>query len=188
MTAQAATSERAIILAPLGRDSQIALMMLNEAGYDGVISRDLPGLCSELEHGAGLLLISSEALLGGDLDPLLGFIEQQPAWSDLPIVLLTYHGGPEQNPASRLGPQLGNVTFLERPFHPVTLISLVTTALRGRRRQYEARDRLIDLSQSELRLQTTLETLEQQVEERTAQLRHNEEALRQSQRWKRSGS
>ncbi|APV43261.1 hybrid sensor histidine kinase/response regulator [Pseudomonas frederiksbergensis] len=175
-------SERAIILAPLGRDSQIALLMLNEAGYDGVITRDLVALCSELEQGAGLLLISSEALLGGDLEPLLLLIEQQPAWSDLPIVLMTYHGGPEQNPASRYGPQLGNVTFLERPFHPVTLISLVTTALRGRRRQYEARDRLIDLSQSELRLQNTLETLEQQVEERTAQLRHNEEALRQSQK------
>lgn len=182
MTALAATSERAIILAPLGRDSQIALMMLNEAGYAGVITRDLPGLCSELQYGAGLLLISSEALMGADLDHLLGLIEQQPTWSDLPIVLLTHHGGPEQNPASRLGPQLGNVTFLERPFHPVTLISLVTTALRGRRRQYEARDRLIDLSQSELRLKITLETLEQQVEERTAQLRHNEEALRQSQK------
>ncbi|PMU12084.1 His Kinase A (phospho-acceptor) domain-containing protein [Pseudomonas frederiksbergensis] len=182
MIAQEAMSERAIILAPLGRDSQIALMMLNEAGYDGVITRDLVALCSELEQGAGLLLISSEALLGGDLEPLLLLIEQQPAWSDLPIVLMTYHGGPEQNPASRYGPQLGNVTFLERPFHPVTLISLVTTALRGRRRQYEARDRLIDLSQSELRLQNTLETLEQQVEERTAQLRHNEEALRQSQK------
>ncbi|WP_416740836.1 response regulator [Pseudomonas sp. NFX71] len=179
---QEATSERAIILAPLGRDSQIALMMLNEAGYAGVITRDLVGLCAELEHGAGLLLISSEALLGSDVEPLFALIEQQPAWSDLPIVLMTYHGGPEQNPASRFGPQLGNVTFLERPFHPVTLISLVTTALRGRRRQYEARDRLIDLSQSELRLQTTLETLEQQVEERTAQLRHNEEALRQSQK------
>ena len=182
MTALAATSERAIILAPLGRDSQIALMMLNEAGYDGVISHDLTGLCGELAFGAGLLLISSEALMGADLEPLIRLIEQQPAWSDLPIVLLTHHGGPELNPASRLGPQLGNVTFLERPFHPVTLISLVTTALRGRRRQYEARDRLIDLSQSELRLQTTLETLEQQVEERTAQLRHNEEALRQSQK------
>lgn len=177
-----ATSERAIILAPLGRDSQIALMLLNEAGFDGVVSRNLPALCQELEQGAGLLLISSEALLGTDLDPLLGLIDQQPAWSDLPIVLLTHHGGPEQNPASRFGPQLGNVTFLERPFHPETLISLVTTALRGRRRQYEARDRLVDLSQSELRLQTTLETLEQQVEERTAQLRHNEEVLRQSQK------
>jgi signal transduction histidine kinase/CheY-like chemotaxis protein len=182
VTVRQATSERAIILAPLGRDSQIALMMLGEAGYDGVITRDLTGLCTELERGAGLLLIASEALLGSDLEPLFGLIEQQPAWSDLPIVLMTYHGGPEQNPASRFGPQLGNVTFLERPFHPVTLISVVTTALRGRRRQYEARDRLIDLSQSELRLQTTLETLEQQVEERTAQLRHNEEALRQSQK------
>jgi signal transduction histidine kinase len=179
---QPATSERAIILAPLGRDSQIAMMLLNEAGFDGIISADLPQLCDELEHGAGLLLISSEALLRSDLGPLLVLIDQQPAWSDLPIVLLTHHGGPEQNPASRFGPQLGNVTFLERPFHPETLISLVTTALRGRRRQYEARDRLVDLSQSELRLQNTLETLEQQVEERTAQLRHNEEVLRQSQK------
>jgi signal transduction histidine kinase len=182
VTAMEAMSERAIILAPLGRDSQIALMMLNEAGFDGIITRDLGALCNELSLGAGLLVIASEALLGANREPLLGLIEQQPAWSDLPIVLLTHHGGPEQNPASRLGLQLGNVTFLERPFHPVTLISLVTTALRGRRRQYEARDRLIDLSQSELRLQNTLETLEQQVEERTAQLRHNEEALRQSQK------
>ncbi len=154
-----ATPERTIILAPRGRDGQIALMMLNEAGFHGVISSDLPGLCAELEQGAGLLLISSEALLGADLEPLIRLIEHQPAWSDLPIVVMTHHGGPQQDLASRFGPQLGNVTFLERPFHPVTLISLVTTALRGRRRQYEARDRLIDLSQSELRLQNTLETL-----------------------------
>ena len=182
MIALKAVSERALILAPLGRDSQIALTLLNEAGYAGVITQGLGVLCEQLEHGAGLLLISSEALLGADLEPLLRFIEQQPAWSDLPIVLLTHHGGAEQNPASRFGAQLGNVTFLERPFHPVTLISLVSTALRGRRRQYEARDRLVDLYQSELRLKNTLETLEQQVEERTTQLRHNEEALRQSQK------
>ncbi len=182
MTLAEPLSERALILAPLGRDSQIALMILNEAGFAGLVCRHLGHLCEELESGAGLLVISSEALVGPDLETLFLQIEQQPAWSDLPIVLLTHHGGPEQNPAARIGMQLGNVTFLERPFHPVTLISLVTTALRGRRRQYEARDRLIDLSNSELRLQTTLETLEQQVEERTAQLRHNEEALRQSQK------
>lgn len=32
MTALKAVSERALILAPLGRDSQIALTLLNEAG------------------------------------------------------------------------------------------------------------------------------------------------------------
>ncbi|QHF45005.1 hybrid sensor histidine kinase/response regulator [Pseudomonas sp. S35] len=175
-------SERAIILAPLGRDSSLALMMLNEAGYCGIVATHLPMLCDALEQGAGLLIIAAEALRGIDLGPLLEHLHQQPAWSDMPIVLMTHHGGIEQNGSSHLSGLLGNVTFLERPFHPVTLISLVSTALRGRRRQYDARDRLIDLSESELRLQRTLETLEQQVEERTAQLRNNEEALRQSQK------
>ncbi|VVM71952.1 Sensor histidine kinase RcsC [Pseudomonas fluorescens] len=182
MTVAVPLSERALILAPMGRDSQIALMILNEAGYGGMITPDLATLCTQLEPSAGLLLIAAEALRGPEMEALLHYLEQQPAWSDLPIVLLTHHGGQEQGPSSHLSGLLGNVTFLERPFHPATLVSLVSAALRGRRRQYEARDRLIDLSESERRLQSTLETLEQQVEERTAQLRHNEEALRQSQK------
>ncbi|WP_236192903.1 ATP-binding protein [Pseudomonas glycinae] len=182
MTVTVPLSERALILAPMGRDSQVALMILNEAGYGGLITPDLATLCAELEPGAGLLLIAAEALRGPELESLLSYLDQQPAWSDLPIVLLTHHGGSGQGPSSQLSKLLGNVTFLERPFHPVTLVSLISTAMRGRRRQYEARDRLIDLSNSERRLQSTLETLEQQVEERTAQLRHNEEALRQSQK------
>ncbi|MBP5942932.1 MULTISPECIES: ATP-binding protein [Pseudomonas] len=182
MTGSVPLAERALILAPMGRDSQIALMILNEAGYSGLITPDLTTLCAQLETGAGMLLIAAEALRGPELEALFLYLDQQPAWSDLPIVLLTHHGGQEQGPSSHLSDQLGNVTFLERPFHPATLISLVSAALRGRRRQYEARDRLIDLSESERRLQSTLETLEQQVEERTAQLRHNEEALRQSQK------
>ncbi|WP_447759866.1 ATP-binding protein [Pseudomonas moraviensis] len=182
MTVNTPLAERVLILAPMGRDSQIALMILNEAGYGGLIAPDLGSLRTELELGAGLLLIAAEALRGPELGDLIEYLDQQPAWSDLPIILLTHHGGEEQGPPSRLSALLGNVTFLERPFHPATLVSLVSAALRGRRRQYEARDRLIDLSESERRLQSTLETLEQQVEERTAQLRHNEEALRQSQK------
>ncbi|KIF59864.1 histidine kinase [Pseudomonas fluorescens] len=182
MTVNPTLAERVLILAPMGRDSQIALMILNEAGYGGMVAPNLGALCTELEVGAGLLLIAVEALRGPELEALIAYLDQQPAWSDMPIVLLTHHGGEEQGPPSRLSALLGNVTFLERPFHPATLVSLVSAALRGRRRQYEARDRLIDLSESERRLQSTLETLEQQVEERTAQLRHNEEALRQSQK------
>uniref|UniRef100_UPI0030DA9EDB ATP-binding protein n=2 Tax=Pseudomonas sp. JAI120 TaxID=2723063 RepID=UPI0030DA9EDB len=182
MTTVPPISERAIVLAPMGRDGSLALMMLNQAGYSGIIASNLTVLCEALEQGAGMLIIAAEALRGADLEPLLEHLHRQPAWSDLPIVLMTHHGGTEHNGSSHLSGLLGNVTFLERPFHPVTLISLVSAALRGRRRQYEARDRLIDLSESELRLQRTLETLEQQVEERTAQLRSNEEALRQSQK------
>ena len=149
-------SERAVILAPHGRDSQIALMILQEAGFPALITHDLAGLCKELMSGAGLAIVADEALRGADLNPLLSLLANQPAWSDLPIVLLTHHGGPEQNPSARLGKMLGNVTFLERPFHPATLVSLVTTAVRGRRRQYEARSRMEDLVEGEQRLQHAL--------------------------------
>ncbi|WP_380872335.1 histidine kinase [Sphingomonas sp. DBB INV C78] len=69
----------------------------------------------------------------------------------------------ERNPAAgRYLHALGNVTFLERPFHPTTLISLAQSALRGRRRQYEARARLDQLRE-------LAAVLEQRVEERTAE-------------------
>lgn len=145
-----------MILAPRGRDSQIALMILQEAGFPALITHDLAGLCKELMSGAGLAIVADEALRGADLNPLLSLLANQPAWSDVPIVLLTHHGGPEQNPSARLGKMLGNVTFLERPFHPATLVSLVTTAVRGRRRQYEARSRMEDLVEGEQRLQHAL--------------------------------
>ena len=51
---------------------------------------------------------------------------------------------------------LGNVTFIERPFHPTTLVSMVGSAVRGRRRQYQTRAILEDLTESEGLLQTAL--------------------------------
>ena len=70
MTVSVPLAERALILAPMGRDSQIALMILNEAGFGGLITPDLGALCEQLEPGAGLLLIAAEALRGPDLEAL----------------------------------------------------------------------------------------------------------------------
>ncbi|WP_371920874.1 response regulator [Pseudomonas sp. v388] len=149
-------AERAIILTPMGRDNQIAGRILHEAGYPSHVVADLSELVKELDAGAGLVIIAVEALRNGDIEPLRGYLAAQPAWSDLPIVLLTHHGGNDQTPIAHLANLLGNVTFLERPFHPVTLVSLVSTAVRGRRRQYEARARMEDLLEGERRLQNAL--------------------------------
>jgi CheY-like chemotaxis protein len=68
--------------------------------------------------------------------------------------LLTHRGGgPEWNPAAlRLAAILGNVSFLERPFHPISLTTMVRAAARGRRRQYDARGRLDEISEREQQL------------------------------------
>ena len=157
-------SERAVILAPQGRDALVAQAMLAEAGMPGVIVANVLQLVEALHLGAGFVIVTEEALAGTDLHALSDWLDRQPEWSDFPFVLLTQRGGGlERNPeAARFLDVLGNVTFLERPFHPTTFVSLAQSALRGRRRQYEARARLEQLNQ-------LTADLEQRVEQRTAE-------------------
>jgi signal transduction histidine kinase/DNA-binding response OmpR family regulator len=153
------SSERAVILAPRGRDAAVAAALIREAGYRAQVCGDLAALAGEIESGAGLAVIADEAIKTADLRGLVAWLNRQPSWSDFPIVLLTNQGGgPERNPdAARLGQALGNVTFLERPFHPTTLVSIVGSAVRGRRRQYQTRAILADLTEGENLLQTALD-------------------------------
>ena len=172
-------SERALILAPQGRDAFVAARILSEASLASEICNELPKLLRELTLGAGLAVLTEESIHNADIKYLAHWIGLQQPWSDFPFVILTERGGGlERNPpAQRHMEALGNVTFLERPFHPTTLISVVKTALRGRRRQYEARARLEALHKSESQAKRTgaelrrlNETLEARVAERTAEI------------------
>ena len=149
--------ERALILAPRGRDALVARDILNDAQLSTIVCRDLDDLLQQLRRGADMAIITEEALRG-DTRALAGWVSAQPPWSDFPFIVLTEHGGGvERNPeAAKLNATLGNVSFLERPFHPTTLVSVVLTNMRGRRRQYEFR-----------RLNEELET---RVQHRTAEL------------------
>jgi signal transduction histidine kinase len=151
-------SERTLILAPRGRDGVVAEGILREAGIHSEICLDLDELVQEVSCGADVAVLTEEVARGPDAKALVGWVSSQPPWSDFPFILLTKHGGGlERNPAAaQLTAKLGNVTFLERPFHPTTLVSVVQTALRGRRRQYEC--------------QRLNEELESRVEERTQEL------------------
>jgi signal transduction histidine kinase len=177
-------SERALILAPRGRDASIAAAMLAEADIHTTTAPDVAVLVEHLRTGAGFAIVTEEALRSADLRAVAAFIEEQEEWSDFPFILLTERGGGlERNPgAQRFLETLGNVTFLERPFHPTTLVSLARAALRGRRRQYEARSRLEEIRQGERALRELAAELERRVEERTRELVLAEEALRQSQK------
>jgi PAS domain S-box-containing protein len=151
-------SERALILAPNGRDADIAAAMLREGGMESATCTSAADMADAIARGAGFAVIAEESLHGIDLHPLVATLDAQEQWSDLPFILLTRHGGGlERNPeATRYLQVLRNVTFLERPFHPTTFVSLARAALRGRRRQYDARARLIELAERETELRDAL--------------------------------
>jgi signal transduction histidine kinase/CheY-like chemotaxis protein len=185
------TPERALVYAPHGRDADVACAMLAEARIASEKVDSLPLLMDELNRGAGLAVLTEEPLRTADLRALSAWIGTQPEWSDFPFILLTPRGGGlERNPAAgRLLDLLGNVTFLERPFHPTTFVSLAEAALRGRRRQYDARSRLQALHESEAQLKASQEallrlnaTLEERVAAEVSGREHTESQLRHAQK------
>ncbi len=147
-------SERVLVLAPWGRDGAVAGSLIERTGREALVVPSLPALLAAMTEGAGAAVVSDEALQGADLGALANWINRQPPWSDFPFVLLIKRpGDSENNPfLMQLQGMLSNVIFLERPFHPSGLISLIENALRGRRRQYETRAYLEDLREGERRL------------------------------------
>ena len=151
--------------------------MLVEAGIGSMACRSIDELARQIGVGAGFGVVTEEALRTADLQPLAAWIGAQAEWSDFPFILLTQRGGGlERNPAAaRYLEALGNVTFLERPFHPTTLLSLARSARRARRRQYDARSRLEELH-------ALASSLELRVEERTAAHRVAVQQLHEAQK------
>jgi signal transduction histidine kinase/ActR/RegA family two-component response regulator len=130
--------ERILVLAPTRRDADLCRAMLAAEGIACEICSDLSQLESEIERGVGAALLTEESLSGGGIEQLVRALERQPAWSDLPILLLTQAGASSELARQTMN-RLGNVTLLERPVRVPTLVSAVQTALRARRRQYQIR-------------------------------------------------
>ena len=68
-------SERALILAPQGRDASVAAEMLSDARLRSHTVVDLTELVMELQVGAGFAVVTEEALAGGPLHRLSEWIE-----------------------------------------------------------------------------------------------------------------
>src|SRR5215212_2951068 len=134
-----------LILAPSGRDAAVAAAILGEVGVSSTVCPDLDALVSGL-NCAGGAIVTEEALLHSDRKGLASWIRQQPPWSDFPFVLLTSRGGSADSGLTDL---LGNVTVLERPFHPSVLVNAVRCATRARQRQREAEAYLQERKRSE---------------------------------------
>jgi signal transduction histidine kinase len=134
---------RTVILAPIGRDAKLLESCLSALHLDTAIAADARALTELLTEGAGCAIIAEEALTPASLEILRAWLAEQPPWSDIPLIVLTFSGRAtrqSQKRASELQ-ALGNVTLVERPVRPDTAVSSVRSALRARMRQYEIRSR-----------------------------------------------
>ena len=141
------------VIAPIGRDAELITGVLQENGLDAEVC--VNPLCLLGSDPIGPLLIAEEALDTKTIRILGDWIQQQPAWSDLPVLILTSNGR-ETSHTHRLEFHrlpLGTPVLLERPIRTATLVSSVRAALNARQRQYEIRDSLQarDLALAELK-------------------------------------
>jgi len=179
--------EPVLLLTPTGRDAAVAAAWLHAAGIRTHVCHDMEEVCAAMDTAAAALL-ADEALPALALDVLRPALQRQPVWSDFPLILLTSSARATETlwqHVQALG-AVGNVTVLERPLTPITLLSTVQVARRSRRRQHELRQLhaaqhqqsaaqaalLAQLQAQEQALHALNATLEQQVIARTAALRH----------------
>jgi PAS domain S-box-containing protein len=165
---------RVLVLAPIGRDADSAAILVRRHGLRAEAVADMRALAAAIDDDAGAVLITEEALIRADADPLVDALNNQPTWSDLPFVFLaSQRTGPPSRidtTRGRLPSRVTNMMVLERPLSTVSLLSALDWALAARRRQFEVRDQLDELERtacalqaSEARYRTLAETLPQLV-------------------------
>ena len=144
VTDSASKRERVLVLTLDADDTDILCAALAERGIQAVGCPDMAQLCPEIANGAGAAIIAGEVLVKHAWSCLVQVLSQQPSWSDFPIIVLT--DGEATMEAGwlvlRSLEPVGNAALLERPVTAPMLTSAVQVALRARRRQYAARDRL----------------------------------------------
>ncbi|TYR31608.1 sensor histidine kinase [Mesorhizobium microcysteis] len=125
----------AVVLAPSGRDARVARDIIAGGGFKALVAESLADALAVFEQSL-CLVVTEEALLSEDRAELAAWMENQPTWSDYPVVLLSTRGVPQDTRLEFLDVHAIN---LERPFSPQALVSAVRSAGRARKRQLEVR-------------------------------------------------
>lgn len=142
---------RVLILPPTRRDGEVMATLFRHKDIAVELCTDLSSLAAASEQGVGAILLSDLVFRDHELEALLAALGRQPSWSDIPVVLLCRTSSRADGMRHFLH-RLDNVTVLERPTTMQTLVSSVQAALRARSRQYQLRDQLEALRNSETAL------------------------------------
>lgn len=151
-----------LVVLPTGRDAKLVSATLEEAGVEVEVCPSVGELVIRARHGAGAIVIAEEAIRHDNLAVLANIIKGQPVWSDLPVILLSSSAASSERLSAFVGNVL-NITIIDRPLQKAVLISAVKGALRARERQYQTRDLLEELKETDRQKDQFLATLSHEL-------------------------
>ena len=141
------------ILAPRGRDAEVARRLLDKENIASVVVPSLEKLTCYVQREIGAVLVAEEALIGPEIEGLQRSLQVQPSWSDVPFIVLANGTVSSRSiGAKKRMDALRNAVLLSRPLHAEELIRAIRSALTARTRQYEARERMEKLEIREQQL------------------------------------
>ncbi len=177
-------SQCVLILAPIGRDGPASAELLHRVGMATKVCANYEQLLEALDKGAATVFVAEEGLFGQDLPRLGEWVARQPAWSDLPFVLLTSRRDAPRVMAWRqqMVGVLRNVSMLERPVQPITLTTMIQATLRARLRQYEMKTLIEARERAAIELQHQVAEATRGLREQMAERLRIEDSLRQAQK------
>ena len=133
---------RVAVFAPFGLDAQVAERVLTDWGFAVHVCPDIDGVCEAIRGGAAAVLLTEEALTPTASEKVLAALRAQPAWSDIPLIVLTDEGELARNFSASLQALTNdaNLTLMNRPVRLASMVTALRSALRARQRQVQVRN------------------------------------------------
>jgi PAS domain S-box-containing protein len=178
---------KVLVLPPTRRDGDVTCALLRNAGLDCDVVANAKVLASQIGARVGAVVLTDAVVFDPGLASVLDAIDQQPQWSDVPVILLTRPQMQSESEKRRFE-KLTNVTLLDRPTSSRALVSAVAAAIRARERQYQIRDQMDSLQAADAALRESAERMSlgvqvaglavAEVDYETQQMRMSAEAAR----------
>jgi signal transduction histidine kinase len=137
--------DRVLFLLENRREAEFASEVFEEASIPLTIVPDVATLCEEMENGCGAAVVTEEAFRADGYDCIRETLRRQPAWSQIPLVVLVAKAARTAG-ASTFSHLPTEITLLEAPVRMQSLVSVLSLAVNGRRRQYLVRDAMQELA------------------------------------------
>ncbi len=170
--------DKVLLFMPNSEESSAASTILTAMGAMPVECNGKTDFCNWAEEEADVLILSEELLDANTLLLLGEKLHDQPAWSEVPVLLIAPNGG-ESKAAAAAMQLFNNVLLLNGPLNTAAVRSAIRMALQTRRRQRQIRSMLNEQRHQKSELVEKEHSLQKARTELQAQIRDSSALLRQ---------